>query len=699
MLSISYVLSLFILLALTSAIYLLAKKAKLPYTVLLVLTGLLLVPLTHVPILNPVLGFLTETVLTPELLFYIFLPILIFESAFNMNIRKMVENIWSISLLSVLGLIISATLIATILYFLLPLVGLHVPFIVVLLFGAIISSTDPVAVLALFKEFGAPKRLTMIFEGESLFNDGTAVALFLVVLSIAEHGFNGSKTIIEGTGMFLMMVVLGIAFGLFMAAIFSRILRYTRSNELISINILIISAHLVFILCELINANPIFGIHFHISSIIATTISSLFLGNYARHILPPKTDGYLNKSIVHLAFVANSLVFLLAGILFATTKINISVLFWPVIITILVVAFSRMVSVYSVIKPLNKLNLETHIPDTWQALLAWGSLRGALAIIVVLLIPDDLKVSGWSYGFSIKELILAMTIGCILATLFIKALTIGPMIKKMKIDAPTPFRKAYNNDLGLYYLTTERHRLLDQKKRGYIQGCDFDIISKKIDDKIKNTLNIRKEMTKEYGNKLSEQTLRYAAINIEFHYLQELYNNDEIDEIVYRKINGKLSLQIEKIEHGKFEEIEPSLYIDRKDIFERLMLFIQFKIARKNTEYTASQKYQYYRAQSIISRKVIKIISQMQSQYSEKIFDENAYETVMNLYKDYQKSNENKKEIIYKENKNELSDYIFSLSLKSLEATGNKSFDFLSSKNIVDESLIQEIEKNYSIEN
>jgi len=236
MLSISYVLSLFILLALTSAIYLLAKKVKLPYTVLLVFTGLLLVPLTNIPILNPVLGFLTETVLTPELLFYIFLPILIFESAFNMNIRKMVENIWSISLLSVLGLIISATLIATILYFLLPLVGLHVPFIVVLLFGAIISSTDPVAVLALFKEFGAPKRLTMMFEGESLFNDGTAVALFLVVLSIAEHGFDGSKTIIEGMGMFLMMVILGIAFGLFMAAIFSRILEHTRSNELISID-------------------------------------------------------------------------------------------------------------------------------------------------------------------------------------------------------------------------------------------------------------------------------------------------------------------------------------------------------------------------------------------------------------------------------------------------------------------------------
>jgi CPA1 family monovalent cation:H+ antiporter len=393
-----------------------------------VLIGLILVPLAQIPSLNPLLGFLTDVVLTPELLFYIFLPMLIFESAFNMDIRKMIDSMWSISLLSVAGLVVSATLIATAIYFILPLVGLPIPFIVALLFGSIISSTDPVAVLALFKEFGAPKRLTMILEGESLFNDGTAVALFLVVLSVATGGFHGFETIASGLGTFLLMVLLGIAFGIMMAIIFSRGLRYTKSNEFVSITLLIVSAHIVFILCELINEHPIFGIQLHISSIIATTVSSLFLGNYTRHSLSPKSDEYLNKSIEHLAFVANSLVFLLAGLLFASTEIDLAELSVPIIITILIVALSRMASVYLITKPLNMSKKEL-IPESWQMLLAWGSLRGALAIIVVLLVPDDLDISGWSYAYSVKELLIALTIGCILATLFIKALTIGPLIK------------------------------------------------------------------------------------------------------------------------------------------------------------------------------------------------------------------------------------------------------------------------------
>lgn len=695
MLSISYVLSLFILLIITSAVYLLAKKTKLPYTVLLVLVGLLIVPISNIPFLNPTLGFLTETVLTPELLFYVFLPILIFESAFNMSIRKMVENIWSISLLSVAGLIISASLIATGLYFILPLVGLNVPFIAVLLFGAIISSTDPVAVLALFKEFGAPKRLTMIFEGESLFNDGTAVALFLVILSIAKSGFHGSETIFEGIGMFLMMVILGIIFGIVMATIFSRILRRTKANEFVSINILIISAHLVFILCELINANPIFGIHIHISSIIATTISSLFLGNYTRHSLPPKIDSYLNKSIEHLAFVANSLVFLLAGILFASTKINLTKLLLPIIITILVVATARAISVYLAIKPLNTLKLESAIPTSWQKLLAWGSLRGALAIIVVLLIPDNLKLDGWNYDFSIKELILSMTIGCILATLFIKALTIGPMIKKMKINEPTPFKKAYGNDFGLYHLLTEKNRLSAQLNKNYIQKDYFDETSLEIEKQIKNTLKIRKDMTKEYGEKLSEQTIRYAAISIEQHSLKILYDNNEVDESVYRKINGKLRLQIEKIEHGKFDEIDPSSYIDRKDIFDRLVSFIQVSIFKNDQSNMPAQKYQYYRAQAIIARKAIKILSNIQTQYNRPVFEDEAYKKLIEIYKQYQDSNEQSKDQVYAKHKDKLTDCINALSERSLESAKQKSLEFLNSKEIIDEDIMQAIKINY----
>jgi len=460
---------------------------------------------------------------------------------------------------------------------------------------------------------------------------------------------------------------------------------------------LIVSAHIVFIMCELINANPIFGMHFHISSIIATTVSSLFLGNYARHSLSPRSDEYLNKSVEHLAFIANSLVFLLAGILFGSTKIDFNVLMLPIIITIFVVAIARILSVYSVTKPINYFKLGSNIPDSWQMLLAWGSLRGALAIIVVLLIPDDLRIDGWSYAFSAKELLLAMTIGCILATLFIKAITIGPLIEKLNVNRPTPFREAYRNDMGIYYLLTEYDRVSKQHERGFIQTDHYNKLIKMVDKKIADASLQKRVSLQVYGQRLSEQTLRYAAINIEEHYLKELYSNDEINEAIYRKINGKLSLQREKIEKGKFDEINPSEHTDRKDIFDKMIQFFQNKVVKKSLKKMPHQNYQYYRAQSIMSRKVLKVLTHMQTQYKKEVFDKKSYKAVVDVYKEYHRANEEKMNNVYEKNKEDLGQDIYDMSVKALRSSGQKSFNFLEAKGLANETLIHDLENLYSI--
>lgn len=694
--SITSILALFILLLLSSAVFFVARRVKIPYTVLLVIVGLLLVPLVRIPFLEPTLGFLEGIVLTPELLFYVFLPMLIFESAFNMNMRKIVENAWHISLLSVVGLLISSVVIATALYFIFGLIGLPVPFIITLLFGAIISSTDPVAVLALFKEYGAPKRLTLIFEGESLFNDGTAVALFLVVLAIATGGFNGTQTVLNGLGTFLMMVILGIAFGILMATLFSRGLRYTRSNEFVTITVLIVSAHIVFILSELINTHEIFGLHLHMSPIIATTVAALFLGNYARHILPPQSESYLKKSIEHLAFVANSLVFLLAGILFASTDIDFGVLWLPMLISVLVVAAARIVSVYAVTIPLNRLRPVSKIPDSWQFLLAWGSLRGALAIIVVLLVPDSFQPAGWSFDFTAKELLLALTIGCILATLFIKATTIGRLVTKLGVNRQTPFQEARMLDLGMYYLQTEKNRIKEQNARGFVRASQYRQLRAGLEAKIGEVADRRSQLLATHSPKLFIQSLHYAAISIEDHYLRELYANGEVTESVYRKIIGKLNLQREKIEYAQHEAIDPSSYTDRKDVFERLVAFTQSAFDRATTT-TLEDKYQYYRAQSIIARKAVKTLTQMQSQYGQPVFDDWAFDTVVAIYESYRKENEQHVEQLTAQHKAELEPFITALSLKTLHSTGNKSLRFFHHKGMADEDTLDLVERRYSM--
>lgn len=697
MLSLTSVLALFSLLAIASGIFFVAKRINVPYTVLLVAVGLLIVPIAQLELLEPAFGFLDDLVLTPELLFYIFLPILIFESAFNMKIRQMLESAWSITLLAVAGLLISAFFIAYALYLLLPLVGLDIPFIIALLFGAIISATDPVAVLALFKDYGAPKRLSLIFEGESLFNDGTAVALFLVVLAIAQSGFNGVETILDGASMFVVMVVSGIGIGLIMASLFSMALRHTKSNEFVTVTLLIISAHLVFISSEAINHYQLLGSHFHVSPIIATTIASLFLGNYARHTLLPRTDEYLGKTIEFLAFVANSLVFILAGILFASTKIDIADLWLPILLTIAIVATARIVAVYSVVLPLNYMKLEAHIPDTWQKLLSWGSLRGALAIIIVMLIPENLTISGWILPYSPRDFILALTIGCVLTTLFIKAPTIGPLIRRYKLNTPRTIDKVHEADLGIYYLFTEQSRFDTQKTRGFVRDAEYNVLKKKLAAKKKEAYKIRNELLKRHGIRVFEQAIHLTAIDIEEHYLKDLYVNEEVSERVYRAIRGKLALQREKIEKAQHDDIDPSLYTDRKDIFDRLVGFVQSPFSKRQMGRTPIEQMQYYRAQMIIARKALKTLDEMQHAYSRPVFLPKAYKKVTDLYKKYKEQSASKLDKILEKHSEDLSGYLRILAERSLRSSGHRALIYLQTRGIANEASGHDIESRYSV--
>lgn len=698
MLTITSVLSLFTLLVLATGLFFMAKRVRIPYTVLLVLAGLVIVPLSQLPYVRDVFGFLDDVQLTSELLFYIFLPVLIFESGFNMSIRKMLDSSWTIGLLSIVGLLVSAFGIAAALYFVLPLIGFDIPFVLALLFGAIISATDPVAVLALFKEFGAPKRLTMIFEGESLFNDGTAVALFMVVLAVAQTGFHGATTVLDGVLMFAGMILLGVGFGLLMAMLFSAGLRGTKSNEFVAVTLLIVSAHMVFILAEMINHHGLFGLPIHISPIIATTVTSLFLGNYSRHILSIKTDEYLGKFIEHVAFIANSLVFILAGMLFASSDVDFAQLWLPILVTVLVVIVVRAISVYAVTVPLNASKLEAPIPASWQLLLSWGSLRGALAIIIVLLIPKDLAIPGWEYAYSPRDLILALTTGCILATLFIKAPLIGKIMNKLHIDEPEPLTMAHEADLGIYYLLTERNRLVVHKTRGFVADEYYQKVRTRLDEKLTGARAERDALRKKHGTRVFEQSLHMTAIQIERTVLKQLFINREITERVYRKLLRKLNHQMEKIEYNQHDMIDPSVYQDRKDIFDTLSDAMQRPFERMVRSVSpAEENLQYYRAQMIMARKAVKTLDAMQTEHDEQVFIPSIYDKIRTRYDDYRKGSAAKMDAILAKHKEELGGYLVQLAQRSIRASGGRALDFLHGKGIATETIAEEIEHRYAI--
>lgn len=605
--TLSIMLSVVSLLFIATGVFFLSRRVRVPYTILLVVAGLVLIPISRFEPFH----FIQSFSLTPGLLFFVFLPTLIFESAYNINIRNMFASIRSISLLSVVSLLISAFAIAFGLEWASRMIGYPVPFEITLLFGALISATDPVAVLALFKEYGAPRRLSLIFEGESLFNDGTALALFLVVLEFLTHGTGnpGAEVgvlaeVANGTLLFVVTVVGGILFGAFMGLLFSKLIQKVHNNEFIEITLTMIVAHFTFILTELISQHLVIAGHeFHLSAIIATVVAAIVVGNYGRYKISPEVLEYMEHFWGYFAFVVNSIIFILIGLLFASLPISLIEILPITLAAIVVVAVSRAISVYPVLGLLNLTKKEEYIPRSWQHLLAWGSLRGALAVTMVLLIPDDFTVPGWTMEASVKDFITALTISCIYFTLFVKGMTIGPMLSRFKLNALRPI------EVGEYFETkaTLYAKLLLEIERfarkGYISESVRDTLREKYE-------RLYRESCAEGRSKLSEETtarvLTLFALSTAKHSLHTLFVYSEVSESVHNKILNDLNTQIEAVERGEvlasitLREWKADWLDQVHDLWE--------KIIAEDPARDARTLHMYYRAQTIIMRKALEEI-------------------------------------------------------------------------------------------
>ncbi len=636
MLTANATLAIFAMLGISSLAIFWARRVRLPHTVFLVVIGLILGLLANLPAFH----FFSEFTLTPELLFYLLLPTLIFESAYNINARRMIEDTPAILILAVISLIVSTVAIGGALYFLLSFLGFTVPFIVTLLFGALISATDPVAVLALFKEYGAPRRLSLIFEGESLFNDATAVALFIVLLEVARFGYHGFDTVLEGIVSFSSMMIGGVIFGIIAGGIFAKLVGIARENEIASITLTIVLAHVTFILSEIVSHHLVFGgFHFYLSPIIATTVAALLMGNYGRSKIHPRAEEFVEKLWGQLAFMSNSLIFILIGILFVNVPKLDSTLIGVVAVTILIVAAARALSIYPVIGVFNATSaVDKKIPMSWQHLLSWGSLRGALAVTMVLLIPDDLSFPGWDLSVSPKDFLLALTVGCIFATLFVKATTIQTFMRRLKLDELTDIEKVEAEEARALIHHEVQERIRRYEERGYI---DAQVANTLCADHESRYAQACADRATEDTSGLALRVLRMYAIGIEKRHLKELYQHNEVSEAVFKRLTGKLQLQLESIESGNLAP-NMSIHTDGKDIFEVMAGWFRKIIAPETAETKIDNLYMYYRAQTIISRKVLKELEAIDKSSAEHIFTAEALNHVLELYTTFKNQSQKK---------------------------------------------------------
>lgn len=568
-------LSLIFLLSISSFTYIFSKKMNFPYTVSLVIVWLLLVPIINMWYL----GFIREFKLTPDLLFYIFLPILIFESAYNINYKDLLKSWYSIFSLSVVWLLFSVIIISTWMYFIFPLFWFNIPFLVCLLYWSLISATDTVAVLTMFKSIWAPKRLVTISEWESLFNDGTSLALFLVILwIIIEKKEINWMVFGEWIATFLSMFFWWILFGFLTWYIFSRIIWRIKNNESVEITLTMILAHLTFILAHVIWENLVINwFTFHISWVIATTVAAIVMWNYWRYKISPKITDYMEKFWWFMAFIANSLVFILLWLIVYDVKID----FFNWFIYLLIISFFlwtiwRAISIFLPISLLNIFRFEKKLPISWQYVLAWWSPRWAISFMMILMIPDNLTLSYWTLPYSIKDFLTLITISTIMLSLFIKVPTIWLLIKKLKLNKLTPLEKIEQEQSKIIMYLENIKRITWAFDRWVITKWEFEELSIKFEAYIMESKKIIIKITDENSDIL-KRVISIYSLWIQKKYLIELLTYDEIDEKNFKFLLVRIQDKIRKLENWsiKIIDLEDNY---KYNLFEKIALkFIKNK--------------------------------------------------------------------------------------------------------------------------
>ena len=378
------------LLLISCLVAIIATRTRIPYTVGLVLVGL---GLTYG-------GANASTHLSHDLIFHLLLPPLIFEAAFHLKWRELKPIMLPVTILATVGVLVATAICAGLLY---AFSGLSL--LACLLIGTVLSATDPVSVLALLKEAKLPPRIHKLLEAESLFNDGTASVLFLLVPLVVA----GTTSPLSIATTSLTCIVGGIAIGAG-TGLAAMLIAGRTTDHLVEISMTVIAAFGSFYLAE----------SFHASGILSTLTAGMVLGNLDRFgALTEKGLDAAHSFWEFACFVANSLIFILIGIDLELWEIPGASKI--IALTIVAMLLGRAVCVYGWSAP---LSITKHrIPLAVQNLLFWGGLRGALSIALVLALPPTISERG---------IIISAVFHAVVFSIVVQGMTVTPLIKKAK---------------------------------------------------------------------------------------------------------------------------------------------------------------------------------------------------------------------------------------------------------------------------
>lgn len=385
------------LLLVATGVGVVARRWRIPYSTALVLAGAGLGYAKLMPAIR----------LDADIILSVFLPILVFGAAIDTDATHLRANVRPVALLSTLGMLVITALTGTFLHYLLDM-----DWALAMLLGSMLSITDTVSVLAIFRGLKVPKRLAILVEGESLLNDGTALVLYQVVLAVV---LTGHLHLQSAMGTFFLVSLGGIVIGAALGYVVSQAISQTHDHlvEILLTSALALGAYT---LAEWLKA----------SGVMATVIAGLVVGNYGwRRSLSPSSQIALGSFWEYAGFGVNSAVFLLLGL--SVDLPNIGNYILPIFLCLLALHGGRLITIYGGHFLLRSW-MRVPLPASWQHVLVWGNMKGSLTLALALALPVTVPQ---------RSLLISLVFGVVLVSLVTQGLSLGPLMRWLRIsEAP-----------------------------------------------------------------------------------------------------------------------------------------------------------------------------------------------------------------------------------------------------------------------
>ncbi|GAA0778093.1 cyclic nucleotide-binding domain-containing protein [Roseibium denhamense] len=426
----------------------LARRLGLAPSVLLAMVGtmigigatyLLYTPATNA--FNTIANVFVYPPLNSEMILYIFLPLLLFQTSLTLDVRRIFEDLGPILLMAVVAVFAATAFIGFALY---PLSGM--PLVVCLLLGAIVATTDPVAVVAIFRDIGAPARLGRIVEGESLLNDAAAIVLFVILLGIA----TGQQSLDAGEAAmaFGRSFIGGVIVGTVLARIAVSILPLMRDLPLAQVTLSLALPYGIYVVSDQFA---------DVSAVVAVVCAGIVFNFYGPSRIQPKGWEFLHTVWDQLSFLAASLIFLLSAILIPRlvegfAPIDIVLLF----VVIVAALASRALVIYGLLPVLSRVRLGQAVSTNFKTVMLWGGMRGAVTLTLALSVSEHALLSD-----DVSAFITKLATGFVLFTLLVYGTSLKPLIKLLGLDKLNPLDEALRSQYQALALSDVRQEVGD----------------------------------------------------------------------------------------------------------------------------------------------------------------------------------------------------------------------------------------------